>query len=92
MPPFVLHVDGHRFWRASAADAMYRADGAVVRAGSTGSSKDLGTELDVLLRYPANRHLTVLAGYSRFFPGAFITESPPATPVEVAYLSLQYTM
>ncbi|MEK7667034.1 MAG: alginate export family protein, partial [Gemmatimonadota bacterium] len=51
VPPFVLTVDGHRFWRASAADAMYRADGAVVRAGTPGSSRDLGTELDVLLRY-----------------------------------------
>ena len=90
--PLVLNLDGHVFRRASAADAMYRADGTVVRAGAAGTSKEVGSELDLLLRYPANRHLMVVGGLSRFFPGAFIRESGPHANVDFAYLSLQYTM
>jgi hypothetical protein len=90
--PFAVQVDGHRFWRASGGDALYRAGGTPVARPGTSASKDVGYELDVTLRYPANRHMLASAGYSRFFPGTWVKETGPSKPVEFAFFSLQYTM
>lgn len=90
--PLVLNVDVHRFWRASAHDALYNAAASVVRAGDAGASRDVGREIDVLIRYRASRHFTLAGGCSRFLPGAFIEESGPSKTVEFAYFSVQYTI
>jgi hypothetical protein len=90
--PLVITVDVHRFWRASAHDALYNAAASVVRAGDAGASNDVGREIDVLIRYRASRHFTLVGGCSRFLPGAFIEESGPSKTVEFAYLSVQYTI
>jgi hypothetical protein len=90
--PLVLTVDVHRFWRASAHDALYNAAASVVRAGDAGASREVGRELDVLIRYRASRHFTLVGGCSRFLPGAFIEESGPSKTVEFAYFSVQYTI
>jgi len=90
--PLVITVDVHRFWRASAQDALYNAAASVVRAGDAGASRDVGREIDVLISYPASRHFTLVGGCGRFLPGAFIEESGPSKRVEFAYLSVQYTI
>ena len=90
--PFAVQVDGHRFWRASGGDVLYRAAGTPVVRPGTSASKDIGYELDVTLRFPANRHMLASAGYSRFFPGTWVKETGPSKPVEFAFFSLQYTM
>jgi len=90
--PLVLTVNVHRFWRASAHDALYNAAASVVRAGDAGASRDVGREIDVLIRYPASRHFTLVGGCGRFLPGAFIEESGPSKTVEFAYFSVQYTI
>jgi len=90
--PLVLNVDVHRFWRASAHDALYNAAASVVRAGDAGASRDVGKEIDVLIRYRASNHFTLVGGCSRFLPGALIEESGPSKTVEFAYFSVQYTM
>lgn len=84
-------VDGHFFWRASRADALYNAGAGVVRAGDLGDSRWVGSELDLTTIIKIDRHLTLVLGYSRFFPGAFVEESGPSENIQFGYLAIQYT-
>ena len=86
-----VKLDGHHFWRANDDDALYNASGAVVRAGNTGSSSDVGSEVDLMVRYNLDRHQTILGGYSHFWPGTFIRQSGPHKDIDFAYLGWQFT-
>ena len=56
-----------------------------------GGSREVGQEIDVVLKYNFSRHVTLEAGYSHFFPGDFIQESGPANDIDWVYLQMQYT-
>ncbi len=81
----------HYFWRYSNDDALYNAGGAVVRAGNTGSSHDIGAELDLTLKYRFDAHITTMLGYNHFFAGSFIRESGPSSGIDFIYAQAQYT-
>ncbi len=85
-----VDVHGHMFWRAETTDALYNVGGAVSRAGDAGSSREVGAELDLLLRYQLDRHNTVSFGYSHFFPGRFIRESGPSDSMQFLYTGWEY--
>lgn len=87
----LVKADWHNFWRANINDALYHAGGGVVRAGSAGISRKVGQELDLTFKFPLNRHLMTVLGYSRFFAGDFIQESGPSDNTNFGYLALQYT-
>lgn len=81
-------VDLHRFLRASTADAMYGSGGAVTRPGAGGTSRSVGTEVDLTYRRVLGRGVNLAAGYSRVFAGAFIAESGPDRNIDFAYVML----
>lgn len=81
----------HYFWRATDKDALYNAGGGVVRPGGAGSSLDLGTEIDLVLKYPVSRHMAVMGGYSHFFAGDFIDQSGPDEDIDFVYLQAALT-
>ncbi len=83
-------AEGHFFWRAEAADALYNAGGAVVRRGAPGTSKDVGSEVDVVANYKFGRHLDLELGYSHFFPGKFIKQTGPDEDINFFYLQTQF--
>ena len=63
----------------------------MLRPGSAGSSRSIGQEIDLLLKYPFDRHLTGLLGYSHFFAGNFIQESGSDKDTDFLYVQLEYT-
>ena len=91
VPRMKLGMDGHFFWRASASDALYNAGGRVVRAGDSGDSKRVGSEIDLTWRYGFNRHTLLVIGYSHFFAGKFISQSGSDEDIDFGYIMLQYT-
>ncbi|MHC5006659.1 MAG: alginate export family protein [Planctomycetota bacterium] len=90
-PKATLGLTGHFFWRADTSDALYNAGGAPVRAGSLGSSSEVGQEIDLTLKYNFDRHLVGLLGYSHFFAGDFIEESGSSDDIDFLYVQLEYT-
>lgn len=83
------------FWRADEADALYNASGALVRAARfvtpggrtvTAQENEIGQELDLLLTYNINRHLSLLAGYSHFFAGDFLEKTGKSDDVDFYYV------
>lgn len=83
----------HDFRRASSGDALYNAGAGTSRAAGVSTSKDVGHEIDLLVKLQLNRHLILLAGYSHFFPGQFIEETTPtmSDPIDFGYASIQFT-
>ncbi len=68
-----------------------RAGGGVVRSGIGGTSRDVGAEIDLLLKFPLTRHFVGTLGYSHFFPGDFIRESGSAKDIDFVYVETQFT-
>ncbi len=85
-----LKAEGHFFWRAESADALYNAGGGVVRPGSPGTSKQVGSEVDFVANYKFNRHLDVEAGYCHFFAGDFIAQTGPDKDIDFFYVQTQF--
>ncbi len=85
-----LKLTGHLFWRASTDDALYNAGGGVLRAGSLGTSSEIGQELDATVTYKLDAHTTIEGGYSHFFAGEFIEQSGPSEDVDWLYLQVSY--
>lgn len=86
----LVKLTGHVFWRADAADAVYNAGGGVLRA-PTSLSKEVGSEIDLLMKYPLCPHLTGTFGYSHFFADNFLQNTGSSADVDFVYLILQYT-
>ncbi|MFQ5445219.1 MAG: alginate export family protein [Nitrospinales bacterium] len=84
-------ITGHKFLRADADDALYTAGGGVLRAGSLGSSHDVGYEIDLTDKYKFNRNVIGLIGYSHFFAGNFIEESGSNDDIDFIYVMGIYT-
>ncbi len=91
-PGLVFRADLHHFRRAEEEDALYNAGGSVVRAGSPGSAKEVGTEVDLTLTKVLCPYAKVALGLSRLFTGDFIEQTGPAKDITFGYLSLELTL
>ncbi|MDP6438029.1 MAG: alginate export family protein [Candidatus Brocadiia bacterium] len=90
-PKTAVGVHGHYFLRADTDDALYNAGGAVVRTGASGSSRQVGGEVDLTVKHRFDRHSSILFGYGHFFAGEFIRQSGPSDDIDFGYLALEYT-
>lgn len=79
-----------QFWRESTADAVYTSSGSILRAGTSGA-KSVGGEMDLQVNWQLDRHIGVYAGYSHFYPGAFIADTGPDKAIDFAYSALTFT-
>ncbi|NQV28855.1 MAG: alginate export family protein [Rhodopirellula sp.] len=65
----------HWFDKADASDPIYNAAGAALPGGAPGStSKNLGTELDIVTTYQATANLQLQTGYCWFWYGDAVTQ------------------
>jgi hypothetical protein len=81
----------HQFWRESDNDAVYQANGAVLRPGGATGSRNIGSEADILLRWQIDRHLSTYFGYSHFFHGTFIQDTGAHKDIDFAYAAVTFT-
>lgn len=77
-----LWVDVWHFRKASAKDAAYDASGAVFQpqrlAGSPGSGRTLGTEVDLSWTVPITEAAALAMGYALFLPGDALVGDDPS--------------
>ena len=72
-----VQVDVHGFWLTQDRDAWYNAAGGVIRRDATGNSDSrVGTEVDLHARLAAGKWVKFWAGWSHFFPGPFVKDTP----------------
>jgi hypothetical protein len=80
----------HVFNLDSGRDALYAANGSVLRKDPTGrAGTDVGQELDLLLNFHLTNHQDVLLGYSHLYSGPFIKQT--GSPLSPDYFYAQYT-
>lgn len=86
-----VQLDGHMFWLAESKDAWYRASGAPIRRDATGgSSRFIGSEIDLTVSYNPHKRVKWLAGYSHFFTGDFVADT--GTHSDADFLYTQVTL
>ncbi|HSA59144.1 MAG TPA: alginate export family protein [bacterium] len=71
----MMKLDYHLFLLPEPATAMFRASGAVLRAGAAGASSLAGHEVDFLTKYTLNKWVNFLLGYSVFRGGSFFSDT-----------------
>jgi hypothetical protein len=82
----------HEFWRESSEDALYNASGGVQQAAVAGvGAKYVGSELDLLLNWQVDRHLSAYTGYSHFFAGTFLRDTGPHNNIDFFYAAVNYS-
>lgn len=81
----------HFYSRDDEMDALYNAGGGVVRAGGAGTSSEVGSEIDLLLKHQLDTHTTILLGYSHFFAGEFVEDTGVSDDIDFFYTSVQFT-
>ena len=86
-----IGIDGHFFFRAEDSDALYNAGGGVVRGAGGSTSKDVGAELDLTVKWSVNRHVTAQLGYSHFFADDFIEETGSSKDIDFFYTQIVMT-
>ncbi len=85
-------VQFYSFWLNEKTDALYNAGGAAIRRDATGGSGSyVGSEIDVAVKWQIDRHSAVLAGYSHFWPGGFITSSGAGRDIDFVYVQYQFS-
>ena len=88
-PQLTVSADWDVFWRYSTDDGIYDAGGFLLRPAD-GNARFIGHQPGVNISWQIDRHASLTAGYSHFFPGDFIKQSGPAADVDFAYITLQY--
>jgi len=86
-----LRADYHIFWRQNTDDAVFNAQGNVLRPDLGSDAASIGSEIDLLLTWQINRHTLTSVGYSHFFAGTFIDQTGPHQDIDFFYMALTYT-
>jgi len=87
-----VKTDLHEFWRESSTDNLYAATGGIERAAVPGvGAKYVGSEVDLLLNWQVDRHLTAYTGYSHFFAGTFLQDTGAHNDIDFFYAALNYS-
>lgn len=82
-----IELNGHAFWLADTNDAWYRANGVTkVRPITPGARNYVGSEIDLVFTYQPVKFLTLLAGYSHFFAGAYVRDTGPDDDADFGYV------
>ena len=88
-PDVKTTLDLHSFWLANTADAWYRANGTTqVRGINPDADSHAGCEIDFTVNTKLTSHLDMLAGYSHFFAGAYLSDTGPGDDADFGYLML----
>jgi hypothetical protein len=72
-----FYVTEHFYFLDSNKSALYNADQGVVRDPTSGASRTVGKETDLLLTFKFNRYLDACMGYAFFYAGPFIKDTGP---------------
>lgn len=89
---WTLGFDYYSFWLASRQDYLYGADGLPVVLNPRASSDHVHQEFDAQARVPLTESFELSFGYARVFPGRFLRETTPASPVNFAFLMWRFRL
>ncbi len=85
-----VQLDYHAFWVASTDDVVYRANGLTPLRPLTPEARAadnyIGSEIDLTVGWTVNKNVQILAGYSHFFAGDYLSDTGPSDDADFGYL------
>ena len=85
-PKLSFSTDFHWFFLDTNKSSWFNASQAVVRSSSPNAGKELGQELDLLLKWKISDPMDFLMGYSHFSPGAFAKDTGASDGADFFYV------
>ena len=83
---WTLSFDYHSFWLLTRQDHLYSADGAPVIRNPAAGSNHVHQEINAQTAIAVTDPFEISFGYARVFPGRFLRESSPGSPITFAFL------
>jgi hypothetical protein len=85
-------VDWDCFWRESTHDGIYGPAVNLITSGQTSDKRYIGHQVQTMLEWRFDRHLTLTADYAHFFAGDFLKETTPGKDVDYfsAWLTFRF--
>ncbi len=83
-------VEGVWFWRQNVHDGVYGFGGLLLRPGTPGQSRFIGTQVNLEIRWALTPHVTVALNPALFLTGAFLQQTLPAHNVAFVNIGLMY--
>jgi hypothetical protein len=88
----VFYAEYHHFTLDQSTDAWYTTGFKAYRRDADGrSGSTLGDEIDFRVAWTLWNHLELMGGYGRFFPGAFVKNTGPASPANWYFAQAAYS-
>lgn len=90
-PKWLVASSYHRWWLASATDALYSASGAIVARMAAGTAgRYVGQEIDGQVAYAYSPQLQIGGGYAHLIPGEFLKNTTPGRSYRAPYVMVTY--
>ncbi|PWU00578.1 MAG: hypothetical protein C5B51_24950 [Terriglobia bacterium] len=91
-PKLLVWSNYHNWWLASARDALYSGNSAVLAVSADGSAgRHVGQEIDLQGVYTLTKQTQAGVGVGHIFPGGFLKHATPGRAYTYPYLMLNYT-
>ena len=88
-PNLGLSLDWDCFWRTSIKDGIYGPAVNLIQPSLGSNARYIGNQVEAMMTWSINRHLSWYADYAHFFAGAFLKQTTPGKDVD--YLSMWMT-
>jgi hypothetical protein len=82
VPKMTITTDCDVFWRESLGDGIYTVGGSPLKASGNSPARYIGTQPNVIMVWPLQRHFTAVFIYSHFFSSAYLHQAPTFTTTE----------
>ncbi len=82
---WTVNLDYYSFWLASRQDFLYGADGTPVVRHPQADSSHVHQEFNAQARVAVTPFLELFFGYAHVFPGRFLRQASPGSPVTFAF-------
>jgi hypothetical protein len=77
----IITAESDFFWRESIHDGIYGVAVNLLRSGQANPERYIGSTASTALEFRLDRHTTLTWEYLHFFPGPYLTQSPPGKSV-----------
>jgi hypothetical protein len=87
---WTLKLGNACYWRQSQGDGIYDNAGNLLRGDGGSGARYIGTQLDTVLEFAADRTFDITLSWSTLWPGAFIRDTGPDETIRFASAELRF--
>jgi hypothetical protein len=85
-----LTLDWSCFWRENTHDGIYGPAVNLIQSGQSSDARYVGNQIEAMLEWKFDRHVTFVADYAHFFAGDFLKQATPGKDVDYCSVWASY--